>query len=257
MDLLEKGISLGGVSLGSESTSPSGKEALAGLVNGAATCLRRLREAMGSRGAAIGRIRGTGPGVSFGALVDRIESSFPLALRSPFEGSNSVGGAVLTLDAALGEPRADALLKLRFAAGSVDLPMHAHEHSDRFIFVISGRGFFHISDRPVSKFDGANIRSVPVRDRDALMFLRGTVHTFSAPTEPLVLLSYHQPYIALDDARQYTLPACRACPMTAPDEFQSRVSCDPAWTILHGGLPEPVRLPSSNLPARPDPYDGP
>ena len=28
----------------------------------------------------------------------------------------------------------------------MDLPMHVHDHSDRFIIVIKGRGFFHVTD---------------------------------------------------------------------------------------------------------------
>lgn len=36
------------------------------------------------------------------------------------------------------------------------------------------------------------IKHLPVRDRDALMFRRGLVHTFSTVEDPLVLLSYHR-----------------------------------------------------------------
>lgn len=182
--------------------------------------------------ALLGRIRGTGPGVSFGALVDAMREAHPVVLQSPFEGSPTVGGAVLHPRDLLDEPRDDAMLLLRFDAGSVDLPMHAHEHSERFIYVVSGRGYFHVSDDPVTRLTPAGIRHIPVRARDALMFRRGTVHTFSTDREPLLLLSYHGPYVALHDPAQYTLAQPTTCPAGLMDASRSAVSFDAAWNRL-------------------------
>jgi len=184
--------------------------------------------------AAISRIRGTGPGVSFGRLVDELEVTHPITMNRPFEGTASIAGGVWDTPNTAGQDDTRGLVKLHFDAGTNTLPMHSHEHSDRVIFVLEGRGFFHVSDQALDEFDGTDIRSVPVRSRDALVFSRGVVHTFSCPDEPLVLLSYHHPFFPLDDPRQYTVPSCRI----TPAEFShtpGHVSCDPAWNVLVGG----------------------
>ncbi len=222
-------VSLGAIGLGPDDCSSV--QALESILNGAADCLRRLARAnLPNPTAAVGRIRGTGPGVSFGRIVDRIESEFPFQMESPFEGCETVAGAVLAGDV-LDAQRDDALLKLAFEAGSVELPMHVHEHSDRVVFVLGGRGFFHVSPQRLQDFDGQHIRHAPVRERDVLVFTRGTVHTFSSPTERLLLLSYHGPYISLADPQQYTLPSRRVCPMQGRLPVGT-VSLDPAWNVL-------------------------
>ncbi len=180
----------------------------------------------------LGRIRGTGPGVSFGSLVDAMQEAHPVTLQSPFEGSTTVAGAVLHPRELLSVQRDDAMLLLRFDAGSVDLPMHAHERSDRFIYVVSGRGYFHVSDDPASALSATGIRHVPVRARDALLFRRNTVHTFSTDREPLTLLSYHGPYVPLDDPAQYTIAQPSVFPASLMDPSRSAVSFDAAWNRL-------------------------
>ncbi len=182
--------------------------------------------------AVIGRVRGTGPGVSFGAMVDAIQESFPTALHSPFEGSHSVAGGVLLPEQAQLDDRDDGFLFLRFDAHSRDLPMHTHEFSDRLIYVLKGRGFFHVTPEDSPSFDGRHIRHVPVRSRDVLLFKRGTLHTFSTGPDPLFLLSYHAPFIPLDSPRQYTLPDRIVLPAETADVAESRITCDPAWSRL-------------------------
>lgn len=59
------------------------------------------------------------------------------------------------------------------------------------------------------EFSGADIRSTSIRVGDVLAFSRGVVHTFNTDSTALVLLSYHSPFIPLDDPRQYSLPAVR------------------------------------------------
>jgi mannose-6-phosphate isomerase-like protein (cupin superfamily) len=81
-----------------------------------------------------------------------------------------------------------------------------HEHSDRFIFVESGSGFFHFSDGALATFDGRRVVSLPVGQGDMILFTRDVLHTFSAPDQSLNLLSYHSPEIGFDDPRQFTLP---------------------------------------------------
>ena len=92
---------------------------------------------------------------------------------------------------------------LRFAGGTVDLPLHIHEFSDRFIVVDEGTGLFHYLP---SALEPDELRSVIVRPGDVLAVTRGLLHTFTAPFGDLTLLSYHSPFFALDDARQFTVP---------------------------------------------------
>jgi len=57
--------------------------------------------------------------------------------------------------------------------------------------------------------DGATmpeLRSVVVAAGDCVLFTRGVVHTFTAPLDDLTLLSYHAPFYAFDDRRQYSIP---------------------------------------------------
>lgn len=185
-----------------------------------------------SRIALSGRIRGTGPGVSFGELVAEAERAHPLTLRSPFEGEECVSGAVWDAKALVDDRSTDGIVKLRFEAGATTLPMHTHEGSARFIIVLEGRGFYHASDEPLGRFTGRQVRTIAVRERDAVLFTGGVVHTFSAFDSPLVLLSYHSPFIPLDDPRQYTLPAV---PWTAKEWLQrddARIAVEDAWAVL-------------------------
>jgi len=123
--------------------------------------------------AATTRVRGTGPGVSFGALLSALLDGTTLAWECPFEGSENVSGAAIRGADILQDPaRTDGFLALRFAAGTRDLPLHIHPGSDRFIFAIEGRGFFHVSAAPLHEVHGRPIRHSAVRDRDALMFRR-------------------------------------------------------------------------------------
>lgn len=214
-----------------------GPRLLARLLDTAADYVARLRRRIAAdelpgRVALFGRVRGTGPGVSFTRLFERLRTVFPLPLQSPFEESHSVAGAVLEAKELITPGRDDALLVLRFAADSRDLPMHAHEDSERFIYVAGGRGCFHVSHEPVGGFTGRAIRHVPVRASDLIMFSRGTVHTFSTDREPLTLLSCHAPYVPLADERQYVVPAHRVCPAETADPRLSQIACDAAWTCM-------------------------
>lgn len=185
------------------------------------------------RSALFGRIRGNGPGCSFGESMRAMEAMHPLPLRSPFEGEALVAGAVWEANALIGPGSNDAILKLRFEPGAVTLPMHSHEASDRFIVVLEGRGFFHVTDESVETFSGRSIRTTAVRKGDALVFAGGVVHTFSSPAQALTLLSYHAPYVPLEDPRQYTLPEARwtgAELLERQGEF--RAGTDPAWSVL-------------------------
>lgn len=140
------------------------------------------------------------------------QRDYPLELHSPFEGVDSVAGAAWMGDALFGPDRDDALMKLRFDQGAYELPLHVHEHSDRVIVVLKGSGRFHYTTQKPAAFDGRGVTTLAVEPGMILIFTRGLLHTFSAPSEPLYLLSYHAPFIQLDDPRQFTLPQARWIP---------------------------------------------
>ncbi len=139
--------------------------------------------------------------------IELAERSRPIELRSPFEDCEAIAGGLWTAEEVFGARREDGLAKLRFAAGTIDLPAHVHEHSDRCLYVLEGEGSFHASPCDWRAFDGTGMESVPVRAGDVVVFNRGVLHTFSASQRELVLVSYHSPALALDDPNQYTLAA--------------------------------------------------
>lgn len=146
------------------------------------------------------------------AIMTEIGADYPIELRSPFEDTESISGGLWSGRELFGPTHEDALAKLRFAGGTLDLPLHVHEHSDRFIAVLEGEGRFWWSERPWREFRGEDIHSTPVHTGDVLVFTRNLLHTFSAPDHDLVLLSYHSPEISFNDPRQYTLPSVRWTP---------------------------------------------
>lgn len=173
---------------------------------------RHARASNGSRFARIAQVRGTGLGVSFSALIDQLESSCPISLRSPFEGSGRIAGGVYqapSTDRSIGAGTGgtDAIAKLCWSPMANDLPMHIHAGSDRVIMVLSGRGFFHLSDQERSVFDGQGVTTIAARERDVFAFSRGIVHTFSTFQQPMTLISCQLPHIPFDDPDQYQLPA--------------------------------------------------
>lgn len=154
-----------------------------------------------------GRLRSSDDSGTVSDIARLAESQHPLQLESPFEGCDSIAGGLWSGRGVLGLGTDDALARLRFAARTVELPIHVHEHSDRFIVVEDGRGVFHYSRGSLASFDGSDVASVPVGPGDIILFLRNVLHTFGAANLPLRLLSYHAPHINFDDPRQYTLPS--------------------------------------------------
>ncbi len=218
-------------------TGPLGLRALAGLValaENAVTRLQQIRaqDRTATAAAVLGRLRGTGRGVSSSRLFDEIERAHPLEFEYPFEGSDRVGGAVWIAKDLLGGSSTTSVAKLRWDSRALDLPMHVHDHSDRFIIVVKGRGFFHVTDESAEQFTGKHVRSIPARERDVFLFTRGTVHTFSTDSEPMVLLSCQLPFLAFDDPRQYRLPRVRWTAKEYRDPYQPGIACDAGWSIL-------------------------
>lgn len=181
--------------------------------------------------AVVSRMRGTGRGVSLSRLFDQLDRDHPVKLESPFEGSEYVSGAVWHSETITGAPSPMSIAKLRWKAGALDLPMHVHEHSDRFIIVRRGRGYFHVSDEPVDGFTGKRVRTIPARERDVFMFSRGVVHTFSTDREDMELISCQSPFLPFDHPDQYRLPAFRWTAGEFGDPYPVTVACDPGWMV--------------------------
>ncbi|MBU0637771.1 MAG: hypothetical protein KKB50_02825, partial [Planctomycetes bacterium] len=61
-------------------------------------------------------------------LVRDAERDHPIELRAPFEGVDTIAGGLWLGRELAGRDRADGIAKLRFGVGTLDLPVHAHEH---------------------------------------------------------------------------------------------------------------------------------
>ncbi|MCC6284636.1 MAG: hypothetical protein IT439_04935 [Phycisphaerales bacterium] len=231
--MLAKTLTIDGIRLDLPNpAAATGADVLAGILGMARTTVDRLRAQSTGPTAAVGRLRGTGRGIHFRDLIARLERDHPIELASPFEDSLRVAGAAWDASRIVRGGAEGALAKLRWSDGATDLPMHVHEHSDRFIIVDRGRGFFHVSHQMADRFDGSDVRSIPARERDVFVFTRGVVHTFSTMDEPMTLLSCQLPYLAFDDPRQYRLPTFRWVAGEQAEKCIPYVSCDPAWSVL-------------------------
>ena len=179
-------------------SSTDGLIALLGVMRDA---LCRVRDAM--RGGAVfrlGRLKVSALWRTAAAFHAALHEMHPIPVAAGFEDNPNVeGGAWRSADG--GD---DALVHLRFLAGTEDLPLHVHEYSDRLLVVTSGVGLFHyLPDAGKSR----ELRSLVVEAGDAVLFTRGLIHTFTAPLGDLTLLSYHAPFFEFNDSRQYTIPA--------------------------------------------------
>lgn len=144
--------------------------------------------------------------------VREVERALPLTLRAPFEGCAEIAGDVWRGSQLFGDRRKDGLALLRFEARAIDLVAHAHEESDRVVLVIEGHGVFHASEESLEDFTGTKMRRVDLGPGELVAFSRGLVHTFSAPSSGLLLLSYHSDFMEFEDARQYTPAATKWWP---------------------------------------------
>lgn len=131
-------------------------------------------------------------------LADKLLQAHPIPVEPGFEGNAGISGGAWRDDV----DDDDALVYLRFSAGAVDLPLHVHEFSDRFIVVADGLGLFHYMPTGTRCNE---LRSVVVRAGDVVVFTRGLVHTFTAPVAGLAVLSYHAPFFELNDPRQFAI----------------------------------------------------
>ena len=126
--------------------------------------------------------------------LETIDTEYPLELKSPFENIESVAGGIWPS----ADGKDDALLKLRFASGTKNLPVHSHDFSNRVIIALSGSGTYHYRSE-------SNLNAIEVKPGRVLAFSQGLEHTFRTDADDLLLLSYHTPFIPLDDPRQYRI----------------------------------------------------
>jgi len=142
-----------------------------------------------------------GNGLRYRGWVRDALSTHPMSLESPFEGVASIAGGVWLPE----DGGHDALLLLRFERGTLDLPLHSHEHSDRLIVVLNGSGRYKWLELDKRGESFGRPHGIQVNTGDVLRFDRGVVHTFLTSDESMLLLSHHWPFIPLDDPRQYTV----------------------------------------------------
>lgn len=138
--------------------------------------------------------------VRAGDLFSVIQKQYDVDIRVGFEDNPRVAGGVLRGSEVYGNERDDALVLLEFRAGAVDLPLHVHEHSARFIVVAEGHGYFHYANT-----QGGRLRARGICQGDTIVFSAGVIHTFAAPKTALRLLSYHAPFFELEDPRQWSV----------------------------------------------------
>jgi len=182
--------------------------------------------------AAVSRVRGTGPGASFSGLIETISRQHPLAMQRPFEGCDSIAGGVWEGCELVSPDDPDALLVLRFDPDARDLPIHQHAHSDRIIVVLEGRGFFHVTGEAPCEFNGPSVLTTAVRERDVIAFRSGVLHTFSTAQHGMTLLSFHSPYVPLEDKGQYATPPHRWTARERLPLEAGEAVLEPAWRHL-------------------------
>lgn len=182
-----------------EDDGPEAKDLLGAWFRMMRATISRALAASGAAAVRFGRLTEVSKWETAKAMHDGLLESHSIQIEAGFEGNPGVeGGAWRPSDGC-----DDGLVHLRFAAGTEDLPLHVHEFSDRLLVITSGLGLFHyLPDAGESR----ELRSVVVEAGDAVLFARGVIHTFTAPLSDLTLLSYHSPFIELDDSRQFTVP---------------------------------------------------
>lgn len=141
----------------------------------------------------------------FMRIKEVVEEEFKLQLASPFEGCDTIWGGIWRGKELLNRSEYDAIIELKFEPDSRDLPSHVHSVSDRVLIVIDGEGFFHPNFMPYEEFDSNNNHKVPIVKGDVLFFPKNFVHTFSSESKGMHMLSYHLPFIELEDPLQYTI----------------------------------------------------
>ena len=131
-------------------------------------------------------------------VVGRARQEHPIQFESPFEGSTFISGGVWDCKGAN-----DAIVPLEFAVGCNDLPPHIHRYSDRLILILGGKGTMHYMSDASDTFIERDFSAREISTGDLIVFMRGAIHTFSTDQESLHMLSYHDPFVPLDDSTQY------------------------------------------------------
>lgn len=143
---------------------------------------------------------------ALGEVLTEINSKYPLNLSGPFEKNEKIIGDAWRSSLVPEREISDGLTMLEFSSGTIDLPMHSHPASDRFIIVLEGEGTFHASFELPHSFSGDKVFNIPVTCGSILSFTRNFMHTFSSKEQSLKLLSYHSHFFEFDDLMQYFLP---------------------------------------------------
>lgn len=139
------------------------------------------------------------------ALEEIISENFRLELSSPFEGCDNISGDIWRGKELLNRRQNDAIIKLKFDKGAVDLPSHVHSVSDRVLIEYEGEGFFHPNFDKFERHTNVNMQTIPIKKGDIICFPRNVIHTFSTLNSTMGDFSYHLPFVELEDPVQYTM----------------------------------------------------
>lgn len=102
----------------------------------------------------------------------------------------------------------------------------------RCIIVLSGRGCLQISDQPIERFHGSDLRSIAASECDVFAFTRGMVQTLSTTLEPMVLLSARSLSLSFDDPAQHRLPFERWLAADNPERLPHCIHFDSGGMLL-------------------------
>jgi len=136
-------------------------------------------------------------------LLGIVREEFPLELKSPFESCDDIEGNYWKESEYLNRESEDAILHIKWHQGAIDLPSHVHRNSDRVIMLFQGEGSFYYNFDKFEDHQNLHMQKLKLQQGDILCFPKDFVHSFSSEDSDMELLSYHSPFVELDDPKQY------------------------------------------------------
>lgn len=146
-------------------------------------------------------------------LIKKVCERGNLELERPFEGSNKIFGLVIGKEQdQIKQNQEYGFLRLLFEENTQDLPFHCHPHSDRFIIITKGNGHFFYSPQDIDNVKASSITKESIRAGTFIYFSQKLVHTFSTESSTMEFISFHVPYITIDDEMHFSLSKERITP---------------------------------------------
>ncbi len=151
-------------------------------------------------------------------MLEHLDKVHPNPLQEGFEGQPLIAGAVYRCSQ-LGGPSDAAMIKLHFQPGAVDLPIHIHPLSARVLIVLQGKGTFYFSHANFESFSGTPVYTQEIGPGSVVVFQNNYLHTFGAAQSSLTMLSFHFPFVELNDEHQWSLPSQKILPRNIPAQL--------------------------------------